>query len=224
VGRSQFHRALLRSQPSGSRPWHPCCRRCLLKGCERWFLSPWTQARYCSPACQEAARRWRVWHAGQVYRATPNGKQHRCGQNQRYRSLVRQRSCTAEPAPPAPHFEPASPAIEPETLPVIDPLPETAPAIEPPPEIPMAREGQRPREIPENFAVQSCSRPGCYVLFFVPVLSDHQRFCSGLCRRALRRVRQREARLRLRRRRGVRPLRHSHRGPPQATSFMSSHD
>ena len=61
-------------QPSGSRRWHPCCRRCLLKGCERWFLPRWPQARYCSPACQHAARRWRRWHASQRYRATTHGK------------------------------------------------------------------------------------------------------------------------------------------------------
>jgi len=41
-----------------------------------------------------------------------------------------------------------------------------------------------------------------------------QKFCSGLCRQALRRVRQREARLRHRRRRGARPLGHAHREPP----------
>jgi hypothetical protein len=40
LGRSQFPCALLPGQPSGSRRWHPCCRRCLLKGCECWFLPP----------------------------------------------------------------------------------------------------------------------------------------------------------------------------------------
>jgi len=213
VGHSHFRSALVPGQVLGSRRWHPCCRQCLLKGCEGWFSARWPQARYCSRECQQAALRWRRWHAGQLYRATPNGKQHRQGQNQRYRSRVRQRSRVPEPALPAPDVEPASGLIEAQTPPKTDP-----PSV-----IPVPSEGQRPREIPENFAVQPCSRPGCYVLFVVPVLSDHQQFCSDLCRRALRRVRQREARLRQRRRWGLRPLRHPDRGPPHASAFMSSH-
>jgi hypothetical protein len=214
VGHSHFRSALVAGQGLGSRRWHPCCRQCLLKGCERWFSNPWPLARFCSRGCQQAAARWRRWHAGQVYRATPNGKLHRQGQNQRYRSRLQQQSSPAEPPLPAPDIEPATGLIEAQTPPKTDP----------PPVIPAPSEGQRPREIPENFVVQPCSRPGCYVLFVVPVLSDRRHFCSDLCRRALRRVRQREARLRHRRRRGVRPLRHPHCGPPQATSFMSSHD
>jgi hypothetical protein len=213
VGRSHSRSALVPRQVLGSRRWHPRCRQCLLKGCERWFSNPWPQARYCSPECQQAALHWRRWHAGQVYRATPNGKLHRQGQNQRYRSRLRQQSSPAEATLPAPDIEPASGLFEAQTPPKTDP----------PPVIPSRSEGQRPRVVPENFAVQPCSRPGCYVLFVVPVFSDGRHFCSDLCRRALRRVRQREVRLRRRRRRGVRPLRRPDRGPPQATRFMSSH-
>ena len=39
-----------------------------------------------------------------------------------------------------------------------------------------------------------CSRPGCYELFSAEHRSPLKRFCCALCREALRRVRQREAR------------------------------
>jgi hypothetical protein len=213
VGHFQFPRALAPGQPSGSRRWHPCCRRCLLKDCERWFLPRWPQTRYCSPVCQKAALYWRRWHACQLYRATIPGKERRRDQARRYRSRSRQGSFPNESAPPTPPVEPSSPVIEVETPPKIDP----------PPAIPAASEGQRPTEIRENSCGLPCCRPGCYVLFPAAVLSPHQHFCSGLCRQALRRVRQREARFRHRRRRGARPLRHPHRGLPQAIAFMSSH-
>jgi hypothetical protein len=65
-------------------------------------------------------------------------------------------------------------------------------------------EGQRPAEIPEEFANCPCDRPGCYELFVLQARSPQQHFCSSACRQALRRVRQRERRLRARRRRGIR--------------------
>lgn len=40
----------------------------------------------------------------------------------------------------------------------------------------------------------ACSRPGCYELFLPERRSPLKRFCSFLCREALRRVRRREAR------------------------------
>lgn len=65
-------------------------------------------------------------------------------------------------------------------------------------------EGQRPAEIPQEFANCPCDRPGCYELFVLQARSPQQHFCSSGCRQALRRVRQREHRLRARRRRGTR--------------------
>ena len=44
----------------------------------------------------------------------------------------------------------------------------------------------------------SCSRPGCYECFTVRSRSPLQKFCSRLCRQALRRVIEREARWRRR--------------------------
>jgi predicted nucleic acid-binding Zn ribbon protein len=212
VGRFQFPRALLPGQPSPWRRWHPGCRRCLLKGCERWFLPRQPQARYCSPACQDAARRWRGWMARQHYRATPNGRQHRRDQARRARQRHRQRSSLPERDHPTAHGDPAPPAIETEP-----PLTTDAPADVPTPTV-----GQRPGEIPEKIPGLPCHRPGCYVLFLPSARSPDQKFCSAPCRQALRRVRQREARLRLRRRHGGRPRRRPHRGPPSADSLMSS--
>jgi hypothetical protein len=63
-----------------------------------------------------------------------------------------------------------------------------------------ACEGQRAAKIPEGFWSQPCQRPGCYELFAVRPHACWQRFCSGECRRALRRVLEREARYRQRRR------------------------
>ncbi len=156
----------------------PGARRCLLKGCERWFQPARPQCCYCSPACQAAARRWRRWRAAQTYRGTPHGKECRRAQSCRYRERRRERQAAAADNPDTP------------------------------------REGQRPAEIPEDFQNSACDRPGCYELFVREPRSPQQHFCSSACRQALRRVHQRERRLRERRRRGVRPRRRSSRGPP----------
>ena len=83
---------------------HPCrrphgCRRCLLKGCERWFRPSRPQARYCSETCRKAARAWCCWRAAQRYRATDKGKQQRRQQSQRYRQRRRQQRAASQ-APP----------------------------------------------------------------------------------------------------------------------------
>jgi hypothetical protein len=62
------------------------------------------------------------------------------------------------------------------------------------------REGQLKAESCEDFCGQPCRRPGCYELFQPQPRSPLQGFCSRSCCRALRRVRQREARWRRRRR------------------------
>lgn len=109
----QFHQPL----PCGQGVSRPChrpfgCRRCLLKGCEGWFRPTHPQARYCGPACQTAARRWRCWHAGHRYRATDQGKQHRRDQSRRYRQ--RRAEPPAEPVDPG---EGQRPAGNPENFP-----------------------------------------------------------------------------------------------------------
>jgi len=72
------------------------------------------------------------------------------------------------------------------------------------------REGKRPAKF---FKKIPCSRPGCYELFAPHARSPCQRFCCSLCRRALWRVTEREARWRRRHRRD--PVwRPPHRHPP----------
>jgi hypothetical protein len=197
---------------TGSRRWHPCCRRCLLKGCERWFLPRWPQARYCSPVCQQAARCWRRWHASQRYRATTHGKAHRREQARRYRSRRQQGSICSDPQPPPSHVEPDPPAVEPDPPPAPDPSTTLlTPGV-----------GQRPDREREKSWGLPCDRPGCYVVFLPTPRSPAQHFCSSSCRQALRRLRQREVRLQERQRCGARPLDRSHRGPPAVTAFTSS--
>ena len=212
VGHSQFPLALSSGQPFGSCRWHPGCRRCLLKDCERWYLPRQPQARYCSPNCQKAAQRWRCWHASQHYRATSHGRQRRRDQARRYRDRVRQRSSLADPVTSIP--EVGSPT----------PLADAVPTHPSPPSTvatPVC-EGQRPAENLKQFPGRPCHRPGCYVLFRLALRSPQQEFCSCPCRLALRRVRQREASFKLRRRLGCRLQHRRHRGPPPSGSVMSS--
>ncbi len=212
MGHSQFPRTSPSGQSPRSRRWHPNCHRCLLKGCEVWFLPRRPQARYCSPACQESACRWRRWLSCQRFKATTHGKAIRREQARRYRIRLQQRSFLAEPAPPACDVELTSPVVE----------SQTSTASEPPPLASTPAEGQRPAKIPEQSCGLPCHRPGCYMLFLPSGRSPDQKFCSYSCHQALRRVRQRELRLRQRRRRGVLPRYMHRRGPPQHPLLMSS--
>ena len=204
MGHSQFPLILSQGQSPDSLPGHPCSRQCLLKGCERWFLPHHFQDRYCSAECRVAARLWRRWHAAMRYRATANGKQRRREQAQRHRDRQRLWSAAPEPVPHTPEIEPAASVIDQDVPPLADPpTAVNSPCV-----------GQRPAEIRENSRLWPCGRPGCYALFPLSPRSPRQHFCSCSCRRALRRVWQREARLRRRRRRG-RPRRcPCHRAPP----------
>jgi len=181
VGHSQCLLALVPGQPPGSHRWHPGCRRCLLKGCERWFLPQRAQACYCSPACQDAARRWRRWWASQRYRATANGRQRRRQQARRYRDRLRQRVSVPDADPPTPDVEPATPAAGTEPPRTTDPPIEPAtPAVgtEPPRTTDLPRALSAPAwasaqaKFPKKSSagpatgpvVTSCSFPQCGVL------------------------------------------------------------
>jgi hypothetical protein len=204
VGHSQFPLAPSHGQSPDPLSGHPCSRQCLLKGCERWFLPRHFQDCFCSTACRIAARRWRRWHAARSYRATPNGKQRRREQVRRSRERKRLRSALEEPTPPISEVEPPPSAIKADVPPLIDS----------PTSVDSLRVGQRPDEIPENSRLRPCSRPGCYVLFYRLPRSPQRAFCSCSCRQALRRVRQRRARLRGRRRFGRLRRRSRHLAPP----------
>jgi hypothetical protein len=65
-------------------------------------------------------------------------------------------------------------------------------------------EGERPADTSERVP---CARPGCYEWFVPSQRCPHQQFCSCLCRKALRRVIQRETRWGRRRKGGARSRR-----------------
>ena len=197
---------------SRSRRWHPGCRRCLLKGCETLVPPRRPQARYCSPACQAAARRWRRWR----------------------RSTLTGPLATAEP-PPRPGPTLSRPRSASDRLsrraPIYSHLPGRAERTSPAepgshhrstPGHLRPRRGPAPRRNPRKNRGRPCHRPGCYVLFLPAPRSPDRRFCSSSCRRALRRVRQREARLRRRRRRGIPPRRAPIADRHDPISLMSS--
>jgi len=177
-----------------SRPSHrarrPRC--CLLKGCERWFRPAHPGCRYCSAACRQAAQKWRRWRAQQKYRASSHGRQQRRAQARRYRQRCRSRLGWRRPRVCARAAARAA-----------------APDCSPP-----ARAGKRWAEKTAALACAACNRPGCYVLLPGGCPGPGRRFCCLLCRRALRRVLDREARFRQRRRRGLRaPGRHRRPAP-----------
>ena len=163
MGPPSFHH--LSSQGQGARRAHRP-RRCLLKDCEQWFTPSYPQSRYCSPACREAARRWRRAQASRRYRASAAGRARRRAQQQCYRQRRRERAAAAASA-----------------------------------DVPAVREGQRPACPGEDFVECLCARPGCYVTFWVNPARSGRRYCSLVCRLALRRVLDRESRYRQRRRR-----------------------
>lgn len=145
-------------------------RVCLLKECEQSFQASHPLQRYCSQPCQEAARRWRRWQAARRYRATPQGQQQRQAQSRRYRDRQRLRRAPATAEPVGTTTTPAP------------------------------CEGQRYGDFSADFSTRPCQRPGCYELFVPQAHEPPQRFCCMACRRALRRVLEREARWRRRRR------------------------
>jgi hypothetical protein len=96
LGPPSFHRWAGTRQEA----WSPRrCRRCLLKGCERWFTAACPQARYCSSACGEAARRWRRVQASRRYRASAGGRACRREQHRRYRARRRERVMASADVP-----------------------------------------------------------------------------------------------------------------------------
>ena len=85
-----------------------CCpssarkRLCLLKGCNDWFRPAHVLARYCSSACQQAARRWSAWRANRRYRRTEHGRLRRREQALRRRERLAQANGQAHDSEPEP--------------------------------------------------------------------------------------------------------------------------
>ncbi len=209
MGPSSFHHLCrVRQESKASRR----ARRCLLKGCERWFIPSRPQVQFCTEGCSREAGEWRRWHAEQRYRASEQGRQRRREQSQRYRERRRRRQAEAgrsalAEAVPSPETAPCPP---PETMPPPETVPcdGERPAVDVTESLP--REGERPALKCGDFQLLPCDRPGCYELVVGRYEDKRRHFCSSLCRLALRRVIDREKRYqrRLERRRdGIRPRR-----------------
>jgi hypothetical protein len=111
LGPLSFHH-LSSSRQGARRSRRP--RRCLLKGCEQWFIPCRPQSRYCSGACRDAAKRWRRSKSSQRYRSSAGGRQRRRAQHQRYRQRRRERATASAADVPAPREgqRPACPSEE----------------------------------------------------------------------------------------------------------------
>lgn len=88
----------------GSSLQAPVCRSgwrcCLLKGCGCDFKPFCARRRYCSEACQAAARRWQLWKAQRRYRSSEKGRARRQEQSRRWRVRQREKQQTAPNPPP----------------------------------------------------------------------------------------------------------------------------
>ena len=144
-------------------------RACLLKGCGRSFEPRCWAQRYCSDSCSQAAAEWRRRKAAWEYRRSDDGKEKRAAQSRRRRARQRQQQQSER------------------RVAENDSAPEKAPT--------RSSEGHRLFVDDGDFC---CDRPGCYVVFDRAPRSPLQHFCSSNCRRALRRVRAREAQWRTR--------------------------
>lgn len=143
----------------------PLCRSgrrcCLLNGCGRFYRPLCARSRYCSEACQAAARRWQLWKAQRRYRASEQGRAKRREQARRWRARQREKQQAA-----------------------LNSSPNAAPD--------KACEGHHSRRWRRLGKKISCDRPGCYEGFEHSRRSPWQRFCSALCRQALRLVHLRD--------------------------------
>jgi hypothetical protein len=68
--------------PSTRQRRRPRKRKCLLKGCEQWFVPGHHSELYCGPGCRRAAKRWSRWK----YRQKKEAKALRSRQCQRRRA------------------------------------------------------------------------------------------------------------------------------------------
>jgi hypothetical protein len=88
VARNEYHVGDANDQVRRRRPRR---RKCILKGCERWFQPQRPQECYCSDTCRQEGKRWRRWRASQSWRSSERGKERRRAQSRRYRERLRER-------------------------------------------------------------------------------------------------------------------------------------
>ena len=150
-------------------------RLCLNEPCERNFQPTHHLDRYCGPECLDAARRWQLRFANQIYRQSAGGKLRRKEQAQRYRLNLKER-----PARDATQEFVKSESVDQAVAPAV--VTPDVPSLAP-------REGYTKETSHEK---SCCNRPGCYRRFTPPPQSPLKKFCSPRCRKALRRVILRE--------------------------------
>ena len=189
MGPSQHHPPAAKFQDSRRvvRRWARR-RRCLLKGCERYFRPSNPFERYCRESCRAEARVWQLWYAQKHYRQSDNGKKRRREQSRRYRQ--RRREKLEEVKTDSLMLQRCEARIESTEESLSEDENELAPACE----------GHQQEK---NCEILPCSRPGCYELFPPEPRSPRKKCCSNLCTSALRRVVRREARWRQRQHRQV---------------------
>ena len=192
------------------------CRRCLLKGCEAAFRPHHPLSRYCSAACRQAARAWSRWWAAFHYRASEHGKARRAEQARRRRERQDSSPDTSRDSPAMDSDPPvgevssatvstgtivdssvgevssstlrATTVLDASGAAVLDSSRAAAAGC-----CPAEREGHHDHGSTKK---NCCHRPGCYERFEIPDRSPLKKFCNADCRQALRRVLERERRLR----------------------------
>jgi hypothetical protein len=102
------------------------CRRCLLKGCERFFWPTHPRCHYCGESCRRQAKKWHGRKAGHTWRASEKGKKRRREQSRRYR---RRKRLAALIEPKASSVEPPIADLNPPTEPVGNRLPSAEPIL-----------------------------------------------------------------------------------------------
>jgi hypothetical protein len=229
LGPHQYHVCRDSAQEATGSAHRFRCRRCLLKGCERFFWPTHPRCHYCGESCRRQAKKWHGRKAARTWRASEEGKKCRREQSRRYRrrkrlvALTEPTASSAGPPiadlnPPAepvgespPAAEPILPAVPSESRragtaePTVDLGQMADPSPAPASASKESREGQRIPTIPENYSIRMCHRPGCYELFGVANPWWPRRYCCDLCHKALRRVIDRDARHHRRRELGIRP-------------------
>jgi len=85
--------------PSSPRRWQDetlrlASRKCLLKGCDRYFSPDHPLDRYCRDDCKADAASWRIAMANLQYRQSPGGKEKRRERATRHRFRIKAQTAT----------------------------------------------------------------------------------------------------------------------------------
>ncbi len=163
-------------------------RVCMVKGCGRRFRPRSWRDRCCGWRCRREARRWRNWRAQKRYRKTENGKAKRREQSCRRREKAKPRLVMAKNIAKNTDVKRCR-----RRKPSYGGSTESGNRLKKPLR---RRVGHRSKKFRRKIGSELCGRPGCYSRFVWMARSPLRKFCHGACRKAWRRVTQREARWR----------------------------